>query len=205
MTPFTLIIRVLCCQILVCAVAGCAPYYYDDAGYEVTNGAYDDRNYDGSLYDQRSRDGNFPIRWSERRAALLPESTAPAARAPEPRVAIARPPIVTPPPPARGAQPANLLPADPSSPLESTTDPFMVAGLSEREVEATFGKPKEQSEQGPRRIWTYHQAGCTLQVVLFLDITRNGYYALDHKVVAADGSTRSVRECVRDVRNARRD
>ena len=68
-----------------------------------------------------------------------------------------------------------------------------------------LGRPDKKSDQGPRRIWTYEQPHCSLRVTLFLDITRNGYYALDQKIVAPDGGTTSGRECVRDVRNARSD
>jgi hypothetical protein len=176
------------------AVAGCA--YYGDTGYETAD-YYDDAYEDDGFYDRGDDDRSDPIRWSQSRPTPLPEVDSPP---PMPPVASARP---TPPAPTP-ARPLDITPAPPAAP-SAASDPFSIAGLSEREVEAIFGRPVEKSDRGPRRIWTYQQPDCSVQVMFFLDITRDAYYALDQKTSVPSGGTRSIRECLRDIRNARSD
>lgn len=62
--------------------------------------------------------------------------------------------------------------------------PPKLVGLSEDETVGLLGRPAEESEQPPGKVWLYRAGGCQLSVHLFPDMERGGFYALDY---AAEG------------------
>jgi hypothetical protein len=107
-------------------------------------------------------------------------------------VATSRPaPIVAPPPPRPAAKaPAELSVLRPSPrpagerESASPAGPPKLVGLSEEETVGLLGRPAEENEQAPGKVWIYRAAGCQLSVHLYPDMEKGGFYALDY---AADG------------------
>lgn len=62
--------------------------------------------------------------------------------------------------------------------------PPKLLGLSEEETVGLLGRPAEETEQAPGKVWVYRAAGCQLAVHLFPDMEKGGFYALDY---AAEG------------------
>lgn len=110
----------------------------------------------------------------------------------KPPATAARPaPVVAPPPARPSAKPGTELNALRPSPRPAperegaalTGSPKLL-GLSEEETLALLGRPAQETEQPPGKLWIYHAAGCQLSVHLFPDMERGGFYALDY---AAEG------------------
>jgi len=94
-----------------------------------------------------------------------------------------------------------------TTPLPKTeTAPAPIAqviGLSQDDIRKTWGEPKERIAQGAGEAWVYRNPRCTLEIVFFLDVNRNGYYALDRKITGTDGSDTAARTCLTEIQNAR--
>ncbi len=144
------------------------------------------------------------------RATPIPEArpTPPAPQAPpravRPRIAKVTPPPAPPlaaPPsvrdaPAVGGAPAE---AEPPAPVEvAILSPSLksVAGMSEARLRQTLGEPSSATQKGAQKIWRYVGNGCSVEIVFFLDVTRNTYAALDYRTLERDGSV-SARPCLR--------
>ena len=69
--------------------------------------------------------------------------------------------------------------------------------MSEPEVRRALGAPVEAVDKGSQKIWTYKGDGCSVEVVFFLDVTRDVYAALDHRTFAGDERTLSTQPCLR--------
>jgi hypothetical protein len=108
-------------------------------------------------------------------------------------------------------EPANFPPPEPSAPDAAAAEPLIetpseapivpaavasLAGMSEADVRRVLGPPRTQTEKGSQKKWTYAGEGCSVEVVFFLDVTRDAYAALDHKTLGADGRTRSSQPCL---------
>jgi hypothetical protein len=103
-------------------------------------------------------------------------ATRPAVTEPAPR--LAKP--VEPPPP-RPAQPAKpKAPQAETSALVEKAAPPRLVGMSEEETAAALGRPMDEVEQPPGKVWTYQADGCRLAVHLFPDMDKGGFYALDY-------------------------
>ena len=129
------------------------------------------------------------------------------------------PPVaVIPPPPPPSANPAGTpQPAKPRPPRPAAKAPApvvvpeavmtpavigQVIGMSQDDLRKTLGEPQERIDQGPAQAWVYKTPKCTVEVLFFLDVTRNGYYALDRKIsVSGDPAERA---CYAEIQNARR-
>ncbi|MGZ6205433.1 MAG: hypothetical protein ACXWMT_11015 [Candidatus Binataceae bacterium] len=116
---------------------------------------------------------------------LAPPAKLPAQK--PPRTARAAPPPTTPQPKPEAA-PAPIA---------------QVIGLSQDDIRKTWGEPKERIAQGAGEAWVYKNTRCTLEIVFFLDVTRNGYYALDRKISGTDGTDLAARTCLTEIQNAR--
>ncbi|MGZ6254247.1 MAG: hypothetical protein ACXWM1_14400 [Candidatus Binataceae bacterium] len=75
--------------------------------------------------------------------------------------------------------------------------------MSQDDIRKTWGEPKERIAQGAGEAWVYKNTRCTLEIVFFLDVTRNGYYALDRKISGTDGTDLAARTCLTEIQNAR--
>jgi hypothetical protein len=100
--------------------------------------------------------------------------------APPTKPAVAGPQSV----PRRVVEPPPPRPAKPKSPVEAAlpdkAPPVALVGMSEEETAAALGRPADEAEQPPGKVWTYEVDGCRLAVHLFLDMDRGGFYALDY-------------------------
>jgi len=116
---------------------------------------------------------------------LPPPAKLPAQK--PPRTARATPPAATP-QPKTDAAPAPAA---------------QIIGLSQDDIRKTWGEPKERIAHGAGEAWVYKNSRCTLEIVFFLDVTRNGYYALDRKISGTDGTDTAARACLAEIQNAR--
>ncbi|MGE4062114.1 MAG: hypothetical protein AB7E79_01995 [Rhodospirillaceae bacterium] len=82
-------------------------------------------------------------------------------------------------------------PAIAAAPVQRPIVPAAVSltGMTEHELRGALGEPREEVSKGSQKIWTYVGDGCVVEVMLFLDVTRGVYTALEHKTVAADERT----------------
>jgi hypothetical protein len=138
-------------------------------------------------------------------------------RAPPPVVVTPIPVEPLPPPVASSGRPQPAKPAPPkaapkaaeSSPMAQTaasaplTTPVIgqVIGMSQDDLRKTLGEPAERIDQGPGQAWIYRTPTCTVEILFFLDVTRNGYYALDRKLSVGDGPAEHA--CYTEIQNAR--
>lgn len=83
---------------------------------------------------------------------------------------------------ARPAKPAERKVAEKKPEPEA---PKLV-GLSEAETAQLLGRPAEENEQPPGKVWLYKAAGCRLAVHLFPDMEKGGFYTLE--TTAEEGS-----------------
>lgn len=130
---------------------------------------------------------------------LLPVEIAPPA-----------PPVIAPVPPPQPEKskprprPAAKAPLQPVTPAPDATPAVIiqVIGMSQDDLRTALGEPTERIDQGPGQAWIYKAPQCTVEVLFFLDVTRNGYYALDRKIsVSGDPAERA---CYAEIQNARR-
>ena len=131
------------------------------------------------------------------------------ARVPPPVVAApaisepAQPPI----PPAGKPQPPKPRAIKPVAKAPETPTPaeppalVQVVGMSQDDLRKAFGAPLERIDQGPGQAWIYKTPKCTVEILFFLDVTRNGYYALDRKL-SVTGDT-AEQACYMDIQHAR--
>jgi hypothetical protein len=105
--------------------------------------------------------------------------------------------------PARTAR-AVPPPTAPQPKSEAAPAPLaQVIGLSQDDIRKTWDEPKERIAQGAGEAWVYKNPRCTLEIVFFLDVTRNSYYALDRKISGTDGTDMAARTCLMEIQNAR--
>lgn len=113
--------------------------------------------------------------WEDGRPTLGQPRTAEAFPPPEPRPART---VAVP----RQAKPVEKRPAG-----LVKVEPLKLVGLSEQETADLLGKPAEEAEQPPGKVWTYRASGCRLSVHLFPDVEKGGFYALDYKAEEGAG------------------
>ena len=77
--------------------------------------------------------------------------------------------------------------------------------MSQDDLRKAFGEPAQRIDQGPGQAWIYKTPKCTVEVLFFLDVTRNGYYALDRKITGATAALGdpAERTCYAEIQNAR--
>lgn len=131
-------------------------------------------------------------------AASPPTAIAPSTRSGPGEPA---PPLAKPPP-----SPTETMLAPPSaSPPGQTaaigTPPASLIGLTMQDLEARFGRPNEQFDRAPAKVWQYRSGECVLDVYFYLDVARNAFHSLHH-----DAKRDGVQDegCVRRIQDARR-
>ncbi len=142
--------------------------------------------------------GEFP--WSNRSTtSTTPQSQAPSRDPPrssgDQRQTAARPPPPPTTPPA----------APPSQPG------IKLVGLSQPETASILGQPAQESDAAPAKVWRYRASECVLDVYFYLDVQRNGFYALHYTTygaasaqTAAAAASPEAERCVRQVHDERR-
>jgi len=144
---------------------------------------------------RRSMERRGMGRLSAAAAAILLAGGCAHHQAPPPAptpVAVEMPPIPRPKPETRPHPPA---PPAPSPDVN-------LVGLAKGDIEATLGEPAAKAEQGTSQSWTYRSQRCTVEVTLFLDVSRNDFYALDRRVDGTDGSEKAAQRCLKQIRDA---
>lgn len=137
-----------------------------------------------------------------------PASTV-ARRPPAHRPAVARPggpaeaPGATEP---AGAAPADSTVAQPGAPdaVASLVAPIELVGRSRADVVRLLGEPSTRKELASGQSWTYEADGCSLEVLFFLDLSRNDFYALQQHMAGGDGTPAGTQRCVEQIRHAHR-
>lgn len=116
-------------------------------------------------------------RWPRDAAAPPP---APTVSVPAMARPASRPIEPAPPRPSREVR-AKVAPpaAEHPAAADRALSPKLV-GLSEGETAEMLGRPAEEAEQSPGKVWTYRTDGCQLTVHLFPDMDKGGFYALDY-------------------------
>lgn len=166
--------------------------------------------YYGPADDMSAYDGEAEYPFDQQDDADPGTATASTVRPAEAdRQAPQRPPATSraakPPPVSRAVAslPALAQPLPPAPPLPAMDKPILppsvasLTGMSEAAVRKALGAPSAETEKGSQKVWRYAGNGCSLEVAFFLDVTRNTYAVLDHKVFAADGRTVSSSACLR--------
>lgn len=117
-------------------------------------------------------------------------------------------PLVKPAPPpgavvaAVPVPPAQVAAIDPVPPPASPAiPPRALAGLSMPETETELGRPAAESDRAPAKVWQYRAGECAVDVYFYLDMARNGFYALHHE--ARRGAILDE-TCIRTVQEAGR-
>jgi hypothetical protein len=103
------------------------------------------------------------------------------------------------PPKPRVSKPVAKAPESPVA-VEPAA-PVHVVGMSQDELRKALGEPMERIDQGPGQAWIYKTPKCTVEILFFLDVTRNGYYALDRKLSGTGDPAEQA--CYMDIQNAR--
>ncbi len=171
----------------------------------------------------RARDKRHGTRlWSAATIALAAGVSActaqQAERVPSPAVAFPAPepapqaPAAQPQPPKPAPPKRAVLPAPPAAGNVPAASQGIgqvigqVIGMSQDDLRNALGEPAERIDQGPGQAWIYRTPACTVEVVFFLDVTRNGYYALDRKIsgpALLEHDSPAERACYAEIQNAR--
>ncbi len=115
---------------------------------------------------------------------------------PEPPVdrAAAPPPNPLTKPPAPPPVQAALLAPPPPPPVA-----LRLNGLSMAQTESELGRPAAEADRAPAKVWQYRAGDCAVDVYFYLDMARNGFYALHHDAKRGDTADEN---CIRVVQEA---
>jgi hypothetical protein len=152
------------------------------------------------------RDNALAPRSSPDAKVIQDSRAAPLTPQPPRRMAKAAPPVrkILPDTPAAPTAPPASEP-EPPVPAEKTVAvevPILtpklssVTGMSEASLRQALGAPSSATQTGTQKIWRYAGNGCSVEILLFRDVTRNTYAALDHRTLTRDGRP-SSRPCLR--------
>ena len=134
---------------------------------------------------------------------IYPDATAPARPPSSPSKAVPPPSV----PPSSPVTAKPIRPSSPPSPPPSPTaksDPAELVGLSESDLHHLLGDPRDEHREGAARVQTYAGDGCTLDVVLFLDVSRSEWSVLSYDLTAtATSGKRTPETCYGQMRGKR--
>jgi hypothetical protein len=99
-------------------------------------------------------------------------------------------------------QPATAAKAPPTTPAPAPD--IELIGLSQPQAVELFGTPSEQTERDGGKTWTWRAPRCVVELLFYLDLSRNDYYVLDRRVLGTDGTERAAQACLRKLQNAKR-
>jgi hypothetical protein len=75
-------------------------------------------------------------------------------------------------------------------------DPVRLVGQDESRIQALFGRPNEEVEAAPGKIWRYTQSNCRLDVNLYPDVQTRVFRTLAYEVTSHDNSDEGRRTCL---------
>ena len=90
------------------------------------------------------------------------------------------------------------------TPTPAATPDIELIGLSQPQAVELFGMPSEQTDRDGGKTWTWRAPRCAVELLFYLDLSRNDYYVLDHRVLGTDGSERQAQACLRKLQHAKR-
>jgi hypothetical protein len=95
--------------------------------------------------------------------------------------------------PRPAAPPATRQAARPAPETGIRTAPspaveIKLVGLSEEETIVLLGQPAAESDAAPAKLWEYRGRDCVLDVYFYLDVSRNGFYALHYAARGASAA-----------------
>jgi hypothetical protein len=69
--------------------------------------------------------------------------------------------------------------------------PLKLIGTSDQDLRARLGTPAAEREVGPARVWTYRGRDCAVDLWLYFDTARAGFYALEQELSGAAATSES--------------
>ncbi len=115
-------------------------------------------------------------------------------------------PVAAPPPAQAPAAPDHVEPQPPASEGVATAvaPPVDLVGRSRAQVTGLLGEPTARKDLASGQSWTYRAGDCSLEVLFFLDLSRNDFYALQQHVTGGDGTPAGEQRCLEAIRHAHR-
>lgn len=117
--------------------------------------------------------------------------------------------------PRSGGEQRQIAVRPPPSPVTPPAAPLpqpgiKLVGLSQPETADVLGQPEQESDAAPAKVWRYRSRECVLDVYFYLDVQRNGFYALHYTAYGASGAqlaaaaaSPEAERCVRQVHDER--
>src|SRR5882724_7833431 len=105
--------------------------------------------------------------------------------------------------PATTKQPTVAAKAPKTTPTPAATPDIELIGLSQPQAVELFGTPSEQTDRDGGKSWTWRAPRCAVELLFYLDLSRNDYYVLDRRVFGTDGSEREAQLCLRKLQHAK--
>ncbi|MBI3452762.1 MAG: hypothetical protein HY057_08045 [Rhodospirillales bacterium] len=120
--------------------------------------------------------------------------------------------IESPPAPTPASRPPEN-PAPPSRPAETRKAPrppaaapeITLVGLTQVEMAELLGRPADEREAAPAKVWQYRSRECALDVYFYLDVSRNDFYALHYELQGRKSAATAAAtdRCLRSIYNGR--
>jgi hypothetical protein len=92
----------------------------------------------------------------------------------------------------RTTRPADSVAARP----DSEAEPVRLVGQDESRIQALFGRPNQEVEAAPGKIWRYTRSNCRLDVNLYPDVQTRVFRTLAYEVTSNDNSDEGRRACL---------
>lgn len=93
----------------------------------------------------------------------------------------------------QAAPPGATAPAPNPSESAAVTAPSRLIGMSDQDLRARLGTPASEREVGPARVWTWRGRDCSVDLWLYYDTSRAGFYALEQEL---NGNAGSAEACL---------
>lgn len=101
-------------------------------------------------------------------------------------------------PPASGAKPVAEAKAEPRP-----IGPERIVGLTEAQTAELLGRPAEQEEKAPARLWRYGTRDCTATIIFYPEVESLTYRVLEVEIVDREGRETADRACLGEIAAAR--
>jgi hypothetical protein len=111
------------------------------------------------------------------------------------------PPSAAPPPPpskprAKPNETRRQVALVPPKPPVPVTPPPQIVGLSDAGLLETLGRPEDQRDVPPAKIWRYRSGDCELDIFLYLDVARNRFHALQYDARPPNNAPAARDQCL---------
>ncbi|WP_374300689.1 hypothetical protein [Ferrovibrio sp.] len=90
----------------------------------------------------------------------------------------------------------------PRETVNSQDMPVHLIGLDGEQLSSRLGRPSEEWEHGPGKLWRFRYAGtCILDVRLYPDVQTQTFRSLNYEVIGDDGSDNGKRRCAAELQS----